>query len=67
MQYQLAVAEIHAFRVTGGAGGVESGGDAVLVEIGGEVEVVAGPPREQASYSPWVSKEALPGLSLSVT
>ena len=45
MQYQLAVAEIHAFRVTGGAGGVESGGDAVLVEIR-EVEVVAGP-REQ--------------------
>ncbi|SST09101.1 Uncharacterised protein [Acinetobacter baumannii] len=38
VQDQLPVAEIHTFRIAGGAGGVEGGGDGVLVEIG---EVVA--------------------------
>ncbi|MNN68804.1 hypothetical protein D3C81_1845390 [compost metagenome] len=33
VQDQLAVAEIHAFRVAGGTGGVEQSGHRILVEI----------------------------------
>ncbi|MNJ24124.1 hypothetical protein D3C77_185310 [compost metagenome] len=33
MQHQLPVGEVHAFRVTGSTGGVEGGGNRILVEI----------------------------------
>ncbi|MCY1421415.1 hypothetical protein D9M71_370720 [compost metagenome] len=33
MQHQLAVGEIHTLGIAGGAGGVEGGGDRVLVEV----------------------------------
>ncbi|MCY1414409.1 hypothetical protein D9M71_298600 [compost metagenome] len=34
VQDQLAVGEVHALRVAGGAGGIEGGGHRVLVEVG---------------------------------
>ena len=33
VQHQLAMGEVHAFGVTGGAGGVEGRGDRILVEV----------------------------------
>jgi hypothetical protein len=34
VQHQLAMGEVHALGVAGGAGGVEGGGHRVFVEIG---------------------------------
>ena len=57
VQHQLAVAEIHALRVAGGAGGVEQRGDRVLVEIGKVVLVRAWD--SNCSYSPSTGSEVV--------
>jgi hypothetical protein len=56
VQHQLAVAEIHALRIAGGAGGVEGGGLGVFVEIGEVVSLAAAASR--ASYSPAIATGA---------